>query len=173
MAPPSILTVSTVRTTASTGTTSSTPLHFSLFFLAHFGCGGEKGAALDPRIYPMHHRTRATPLHVSTPVASRPESIRGGRKEIRFRAEQSSPTGPAVPAAARSAVPLCCLWTPLHPLTWREESRRCGAVRWCPLVTSSPFHLFPLPRLVFLGACPPLIVPCALLPFSPLSSPVL
>ena len=45
---------------------------------------------------------------------------------------------------------------------------RCGAVVPRPLVTS-PFHLFPLPRLVFLlRACPPLLVPCALLlSFSP------
>ena len=180
MAPPSIPAVSTVRTTAaSTGTTSTTPFHF-FFLLPHFGCGGTKKGAggfgsSHLSLAPMHHRTRATQRH-SSRLEAREHSRREGRRgdPIQSRAEPELPHRPRPRRTCR----LCCLlWTPLQsPRSHGERGGepqvrvRCGAVVPRPLVTS-PFHLFPLPRLVFLlRACPPLLVPCALLLSSPLSS---
>jgi hypothetical protein len=144
MAPPGIPTVSMVRTTIpSTGTTSSTPFHFSFSFLFWLilDAWGEPGRlwilAFIARSDAPSHARNATPLH-SSRLEAREHSRREGGDPIPSRAElPRRPRRTCSRSLSSSAVRLCLwLWTPL-PLSHGERGEplvrvsevRCGGAR--------------------------------------------
>jgi len=131
MAPPGIPTVSMVRTTIpSTGTTSSTPFHFSFSFLFWLilDAWGEPGRlwilAFIARSDAPSHARNATPLH-SSRLEAREHSRREGGDPILSRAElprrprRTCRLQPLAQLISCAPVPVAVDSTP--PLTWRER----------------------------------------------------